>query len=719
MMTTKPFQSRANLRRCLIISVAAASICQTSLRADVTLPAIISDHMVLQKGSDIRIWGKADPEEKVKVSLAGSEKETTTGADGRWEVKLNLSEKAPGPHELNVEGKNRLSVKDVLIGEVWLCSGQSNMELRLYHSLNSEAEIAVSDNPMLREFRVDKNSSSTPVDEAKGKWIVATKTTSQDFGGVSYYFGKTLQKALNVPVGLVRAAWGGASIEAWMSAEALAKDEALRAGSDVVTKLNDGFPAQEKAYYDEYIAWEKKYGRQDRAGDPMAFAARDIDESDWKKVSLPGELSALGLPDSGAVWFRRKIDFTEDMARDGYMVIMPGYINGYHEVYWDGEKISGSTTPSTDYPGAKALYRISQSAKIAPGPHVLALRVFQPVGKSKVEGKAGAMSLTPMDYPLNGEWLAKVEFTLPELEKTAAAERPRPPRKPPLVHHVASQLYNGMIAPLVPYGIRGAIWYQGETNAGRSIQYHTSFPLMIQDWRQRWGRGDFPFYFCQLANYGPKTDQPEDSGWAELIEAQQQTLRLPATGMAVLIDTGMTEDIHPLNRKDQGERLGAAALAQTYGVDVPHTGPLFASMAREGNAIRIHFKNAEDGLEARPLPETHILRYQARTKAITAPLKLPSPGSEVQGFAICGEDRVWKWAQAKIDGKDVIVSSPEVPQPVAVRYAWAGNPTCNLYGRNGFPASPFRTDDFPLIGNKRYNQDDWPKLETVTPAAAE
>lgn len=712
-MTKISFQPRANLRRCLIISAAAISISQPSMRADVTLPPLISDHMVLQRGNDIRIWGKADPEEKVKASLAGTEKETTAGADGRWEVKLDLSQKAPGPHELNIEGKNRLSVKDVLIGEVWLCSGQSNMELRLYHSLGSEAEVAISDNAMLREFKVEKHSSSTPSEEAKGKWIVASAKTSQDFGGVSYYFGKTLQKSLNVPVGLVRAAWGGASLEAWMSAEALSKNEALSAGRDIVTKQYDGFPEQEKAYYSDYAAWEKKHGRQDQPADPTTFAAPDIDVSDWKKVTLPNDFSAIGLPDSGAVWFRRTIDITEDMARDGYMVLWPGFINGYHEVYWDGKKVSGSTSPATDYPGAKAVYRLSQTSKIAPGRHVMALRVFQPVGKAAVAAKPGMMKISPANFPLDGEWLAKVESTLPALDSKAAAERPRPPRKPPLVHHVASQLYNGMIAPLLPYGIRGAIWYQGESNAGRSIQHHTSFPLMIQDWRQKWGRGDIPFYFCQLANYGPKTDQPGDDAWAELNESLQQSLKLPATGMAVLLDTGMAGDIHPLNRKDQGERLGAAALAQTYGVDVPHTGPLFESMTREGNAIRIHFANAEGGLEARLLPETYIIRYQNRLKALTAPLKILSPGSEVQGFAICGEDRVWKWAQAKIDGKDVIVSSPEVPQPVAVRYAWASNPTCNLYGRDGFPAASFRTDDFPMVGNKRYNQEDWPKSDTV------
>lgn len=271
---------------------------------------------------------------------------------------------------------------------------------------------------------------------------------------------------------------------------------------------------------------------------------------------------------------------------------------------------------------------------------------------------------------------------------------PAAPAKAPAPQLLPAYLYNGMIAPLIPMALRGAIWYQGENNAGRAYAYRTAFPTLINDWRKRWSEGDFPFYWCQLANYQARGAQPEESRWAELREAQTLTLALPNTGQAVLIDLGETGDIHPRNKKDAGLRLAAIALAQSYGQQVPFSGPVYDSMKVEGNAVRIHFKNAE-GLAARPLPDS----YPERTGSPKMiPVTRQSPGGELDGFALAGADKKWHWADAaKIEGENVVLSSAAVPQPVAVRYDWANNPQGNLYNAAGFPAVPFRTDDFPLV----------------------
>ncbi len=693
----------------LALSFVLAVWLATQANADVSLPAFFSDHMVLQKSERVPVWGWADAGEKVTVSLDGRQATSSAGPNGKWLVTLDLGATGPGPHELIVEGKNRVVCADVLVGEVWLCSGQSNMELRLQHSLEAKTEIPASGNPMLREFCVLKEASATPQENCKGEWKVATPQTTPNFGGVAYYFGKTVQQKLGVPVGLIRAAWGGSSLEAWLSESALDSELDLKRGKETVLSRTNGFPEKRKNYLEAILEWQNKTGRQDRrTADSSAYAAPSARTDDWKSVTVPGSLEKQGLPAYGAIWLRRNVTVDAKASAEGWMSLSLGPIAGYHEVFWDGVRLGG-TDPEKDLPGLKSVHR-TNGAKIKPGEHTLAIRIFIPAGKdSGFLGQPENMVTGPLRQALSGTWLAKPEFELPPLEGEMARSLPLPPRSVPLVHHVASQLYNGMIHPLIPYAIKGVAWYQGETNAGRAQQYRTSFPLLIQTWRSVWERGDFPFYFCQLANYGPKQDLPAESAWAELREAQSKTLALPNTGQAVLIDVGSAADIHPLTRKEQGERLAKAALAKTYGVAEEASGPSFESVKLENNTLRIRFNHADGGLVARPLPPAYILRYSsAEHNPMTAPLVPPSKGSEVQGFAICGEDRNWKWAQAKIDGDSVVVWSPEIPKPVAVRYAWADNPTCNLYNQTGLPASPFRTDDFPGIATQRYFLEDSP-----------
>lgn len=521
-ISTFPSGSRAFLSGLAAVSFLAVS---SPLFAEVKLPSIISDHMVLEKTGKVPIWGKAAPGEEVQVALNGVSAKAKTGSDGKWMATLDLSKSGSGPFEMTVEGSNKLTVKDVLVGEVWLASGQSNMAFLLDATVDAESEIAASANPLLRQFRVERTEAFAPAEDCKGEWTVAGPETAGKFSAVGYFFGKNLQKELGVPVGIINSSVGGTPCEAWTSPQAI----------DTVPHLKE---------------------------------ARE-----------------LALKEAAAA-------------------------------------------------------------------------------AAKTTSPAGAKGKQP--------------------RRQNGANKKNP-----------SLLFNGMINPIIPYAIRGAIWYQGEANAVRAWQYRTAFPLMINDWRAQWKQGDFPFYFCQLANFD-KNKLPElaDSPWAELREAQAQALKLPNTGMAVLIDLGESGDIHPRNKKPVGERLAKIAFANQYGKKVPFSGPVFESMKIEGSKARVAFSHIEGGLVAKALPAT----VNVKTKTgETAPLVRKSPNSELEGFAICGADNKWVWADAKIDGDSVVVWSDKVSEPVAVRYAWSENPVCNLFNKADLPAVPFRTDDLPAV----------------------
>lgn len=670
----------------LAFSVLAFSSC---LRADVKLPAIISDHMVLEKAAKVPIWGKADPGEEVTVTLSGKTAKTKAGTDGTWMTTLDLKDSAPGPFELVIEGKNKLSIADVVVGEVWVASGQSNMEFAMKNSLGAEKEIAGSANPLLRQFLVTKTPTKEPLDDTTGKWIAASPETAGGFTAVGYYFGKKLQNDLKVPVGLIHSSWGGTPSEAWTSVEAIDTVPELKATRERLWAATDGFPAKKQAYIAAFGAWLKENAREDKAvTDADAFAGSDVSTDGWVPVKIPGPVAAPGLPKTGAVWLRKDVNFSSKPLAN-LPLNLP--IDGFDSVYWNGKLLKQTTY--LDSLGAGHVRRYGKYdiplSDIREGKNVLAIRIFDPVGTAKFtnEPKAGSI-------PLAGEWRGKAEFELPALDTQKMADAPQPPANPPGPQNVASFLFNGMIHPILPYAIKGVIWYQGESNAGRSFQYRTAFPLMITDWRKQWNQGDFPFYFCQLANFMPKKSEPGESGWAELREAQSMTLKLPNTGQAVLIDIGESGDIHPRNKKDVGERLALIALAKDYGKSLPYSGPVYDSLKIDGSKAVLTFKHTDGGLVAKTLPATFDVKSQTKE---TAPLVRNSPSSQLEGFAICGEDKKWFWADAKIEGDTIVVTSDKVPAPVAVRYAWSENPTCNLYNGAGLPASPFRTDDFPPV----------------------
>jgi sialate O-acetylesterase len=491
-------------------------------RADVKLPALFGDHMVLQRDQKDRVWGWAEPGENVTVRIAEQSKSTKAGDDGKWSVTLDPMP-AGGPLAMTIEGKNRIALDDILVGEVWLCSGQSNMGWSVAMSNDADLETRTAKFPQIRLISVPQVGTQEPQDDFRGKWEVCTPASSSQFSAVGYFFGRQLHQTLNIPIGLIDDAWGGSACEAWVRRDLLAEKEEYKPLLERWDEIVKNLP-EAKAEYDKRLAaWEE--------------AAE----------------------------------------------------------------------------------------------------------KARAEGKP-------------------------------APTRPQSPEAQLTGNQRPANIYNGVLKPTIGYGIRGAIWYQGESNAGRAYQYRNLFPLMIQSWRDEWGIGDFPFYWVQLADYLPEKSEPGDSSWAELREAQTLTMgRLPNTGQAVIIDLGEAQDIHPRNKQDVAKRLARWALARDYGVNVPYLSPSYDSMEKQGNKIVLTFKNVGGGLK-------------------------PFDVAEPRGFSIAGADRKFVWAKAKVLGRDrVEVWSEEVSEPESVRYAWADNPVCNLYSREGLPLTPFRTDDWPGV----------------------
>jgi sialate O-acetylesterase len=476
--------------------------------AAVRLPALFSDNMVLQRGKSVPVWGWADDGEKVTVTFR-DQTVSTKAKNGKWRVKLS-SLKAGGPDVFKVNGNNSIGLTNVLVGEVWICGGQSNMEFPLSRSYEADADIAASSNSSLRLFQVPNVRSDEPLDDVKASWTESSPATTPGFSAVAYYFGRDLQKTLGVPVGLIQSDWGGTPAEAWMSHKALENNR--RYQKEILEK----YEGAKRNYLEAQMKYEK---------------AKAADSS--RKITAP-----------------------------------------------------------------------------------------------------------------------------------------RAPWKP-------SELYNAMIAPLIPYAIEGAIWYQGENNAPRAELYRSVFPDMIRNWRNDFDQGNFPFLLAQLAPFKPIQDQPSESDWAELREAQLNATKvLPKVGMAVITDVGMEHNIHPTKKGPVGARLALAARKIAYGEDIVYSGPIYKKMKIKGDKAILSFDHVGSGLVARD--------------------------GALKGFAICGKDKKFVWAVAEIDGDKVIVSSPNVEKPVAVRYGWADYPVVNLWNKDGLPASPFRTDEFPMITAGKY-----------------
>lgn len=639
--------------------------------AKVVLPQFFSDNMVLQQKENVPLWGTARPGSQVRVSTSWNKKEYTVvaGQTGEWRVKV-LTPSYGGPWSISFNDGETTTLSNVMIGEVWICSGQSNMEMPLEgwgKIKNYKEEIAAANYPNIRLLQVQKNTSITPLSSVKadgGGWQVCTPGTISNFSAVAYFFGRNIYEKKHIPIGLIHTSWGGTIAEAWTSGTSLKKMEEFAPSVEAMEKLKDNYAAEQKQKYDqEMTVWNQLVAAKDPGfrGESPLWAQSSFDDSKWQSMTIPTLWESAGLKDfDGAVWFRKRVIIPESWAGKD-LTISLGPIDDMDQSYFNGIPIG-----NTDGYDKPRTYTIKGDL-VKPGVNTLTVRVFDGSGGGGIYGSEDQLFIaaaTGEKLPLNGAWSYKATLRTGDVPPIPVAAFAGPNR--PTV------LYNAMIHPLIPYAFRGVIWYQGESNAGRAWQYRQLFPLMITDWRTQWGRGNFPFYFVQLANYMQKNSEPVESEWAELREAQKMALPLPNTGMAVTIDIGEENDIHPKNKQEVGRRLSLIALANIYNEKVSWSGPLYKSFITEGNKIRIAFAHTDRGLLARG-------------------------NNELKGFAIAGADHKFHWAKAVIEGNAVLVSSSQVDHPIAVRYNWSNNPDGNLYNGAGLPASPFRTDDFQAI----------------------
>lgn len=643
----------------------AAALAAAEPAREIGLPAVFGDHMVLQREVELPVWGTARPGGEVVVEIAGQSRSAVVGQDGSWRVTLEPLP-AGGPHELVVRGEETVILRDVLVGEVWLASGQSNMEMPLAawgRVLDHEVEIARADYPQVRLFQVERDTAVRPRSDVRGEgWRPCAPETVAGFSSTAYFFGRRLHRELGVPVGLIHTSWGGTAAEAWTSAGTLETMDDFQEAARAVRATTDAeLVEMAKAWAEATVTRQRALVERDAglSGSTPLWAAPDLDDSAWQTMELPTTWEQAGHEElDGVVWFRRAVELPEGWA-GAELELGLGPIDDADDTFFNGVRVGGESTWST--PRRYAV----PAAVTRPGHNVIAVRVVDTLFSGGLWGKAEDFRLRgPAGPPLElaGDWRYRIGLDLDEV-----APLPPSPHSP----HRPSVLYNAMLRPLAPYAVRGVIWYQGESNVERAHQYRRLFPALIRDWRATWGRDDLPFYFVQLANYLPAQPDPGESAWAELREAQLETLSLPATGMAVSIDIGDADDIHPKNKQEVGNRLARLALRRLYGRAVPDSGPLYREMRVESDRIRLFFDHAYGGLEAR--------------------------NGALRGFAVAGEDRRFRWADAAIDGDTVVVWSPEIEDPVAARYGWADNPACNLYNAAGLPASPFRTDRWPGV----------------------
>jgi sialate O-acetylesterase len=650
-----------SLMRKIILLLLVASTANFA-SADVGLPKIFGDNMVLQRDHPVMIWGWASPKEKVMVLFNSQSKTVTTGKDGKWKLSLD-PQGAGGPYELIVKGKkNTISYKNVLVGDVWICSGQSNMEFDVKNTNHAELEIADANYPKIRHIKVPNEVASKPMtDIIEGVWNICSPETVGNFTAVGYFFARELTKQLNVPIGLINTSWGGTNVETWTSRDAFENSDEFRSMIASMRTLNLDSLAKANAAKAVKRIQDLQGTYPESKQIVEQWKAPAFDDASWPQMTVPGlwENQALGDVD-GVVWLRKRIIVTPAEAGKEAALEL-GMIDDNDETFLNGEKIGevkGYTT--------QRRYAIP-AGKLKEGANVIAVRVSDTAGGGGIYGEPENVNLVIGDktLPLSGPWFYRVEW----LSGNASTIDP---------NQYPSLLYNAMIHPLIPFTIQGAIWYQGESNAGRAFQYRKAFPLMISDWRKKWGQGDFPFYFVQLASYNSDGGNSKNgSAWAELREAQTLTLSLPHTGMAVTTDIGNPDDIHPRNKQDVGKRLAALALRDVHKKNIVANGPVYKSMAREGNKLILTFDNTGKGLVARD-------KY-----------------GYLKGFEVAGSDHKFHYAMAHIDGDKVVVYQDSVADPVAVRFGWADDASDdNLFNREGFPAAPFRTDDWTGVTEK-------------------
>lgn len=621
--------------------------------AQIRLPALISNGMVLQRDVPLKIWGWAKPGEKVTARFKNKTYKATTSALGRWEMSLPPMP-AGGPYPLELTASNRIRLEDILLGDVWFCSGQSNMVHQLnIHDVTYAQEIKTANYPQIRQFWVPTRTSlNGPEQElSQGEWKAAVGEDVRPFSAVAYFFAKVLHERYKVPIGIINASVGGTPIEAWMSEEGLKNFPAAWA---TLEKNKDTTYVQNLMRKASSVT-PKIPSDAGLAASPKWYEPTDRSKG-WRSINIPGYWEDQGLKDlNGTVWYRRELDLPATMAGKAAKVFL-GRIVDADELYINGIQVS-----KTAYQYPQRRYSVPEKVLKA-GKNSVVIRVTNTSGKGGfVPDKPYCLFAGADTVDLKGTWQYKVGSVFPL----------RPRQESPAGLNLSNQpaaLFNAMVAPLIPYAVKGFCWYQGESNAGQPQAYAQLLPALIQDWRTRWQQPSLPFLYVQLPGFMDYQYLPGESNWALLREAQLKALAVPHTAMAVAIDLGEWNDIHPDNKKDVGERLARTALHTAYHENIVATGPLFQSVQIEGGKLIIKFTNAGNGLQSRD-------------------------GEPLSEFAIAGSDKKFVWAQARIEGDRVIVSSEEVPHPQYVRYAWSDNPVNpNLGNKEGLPASPFRTD---------------------------
>ena len=642
----------------------------TTASAKVKLQPLFSSNMVLQQQTQAPIWGEAMAGKTVTVVTSWDNLSYQTKADsqGRWQVKVKTPA-AGGPYRITISDGKPTVLDNVMIGEVWICSGQSNMEMMMKDIKNSKEEIAAtSSHPNIRLLKVERETSRAPLDKfhAPGEsWQVSSPEWAEEFSAVAFFFGREIEKYRNVPVGLIETCWGGTDAKSWTSHDFI---EQLPDFSHEANNLDSVFHAYsdlDQVYKNDWQRWfgdaaaTEAKANADMNGDILTWAAPSYDDTGWFDVSLPGFSEEPQLVNyDGMYWLRKSFDIPARW-RGKALKLNMGMVDDHDQTFFNGKMIGHSV-------GVRTIrsYEIPATATRT-DKGTVALRILDGGGGTGIYGFRGHLSISCGNDTMliDGTWKGRCSVDIDHLPDT--------PKGQISYVNISTLLYNAMLAPIIPYAMRGAIWYQGEENANRAYQYRELLPTMIRDWRHQWGT-DFPFYIVQLANYQPQLKEPNESDWAELREAQSMTTRLENTAMSCTIDIGEADDIHPKNKQEVGRRLGLLARALTYGENIEYSGPVYKGYKMEASAIHLSFDHTTGGLTT-------------------------SDGKRVRGFAVAGPDHKFYWADARIEGNEIVVSSSKVKLPVAVRYAWADNPDCNVVNGEGLPMFPFRTDDWQGI----------------------
>ncbi len=645
-----------------IISIASLLLVILFVEAEVKLPAVFSDNMVLQQKSKVKIWGSSSNQEEVTVSPSWSKKKYVVPVqdDGHWSAYVSTPSFG-GPYDIQIDDGQQLVLKNILIGEVWVCSGQSNMEMPLagWGNINNfKEEIAAANFPDIRFLQVQHTTRNRPVQDAEvqyGGWVAVTPQTIAEFSATAYFFARELYEKTGIPIGLIHTSWGGTVAEAWTSTETLNKIPDFQSAIQRLTSAD-----AQAEYEHELHVWNQIMAQHDEGQQDGEFGwlSHKTADSDWSVMQLPTLWDTDILPNfDGVVYFRKEIQLPKHWIGEK-LYLQLGMIDDEDVTYWNGKQVG-----TTQGYNQNRVYEIPASL-VQSTDVTIAVRVFDSGGGGGIYGEAAQFNVVGPNgeyLSLASDWKYKIGVDLAKLpEMPTSNEGPNRP----------TVLYNAMIHPFTPFKIRGAIWYQGESNADRAHQYRKLFPDLIRDWRTHWNQGDFPFYYVQLANFMHKEPQPIASAWAELRDAQKGALQLPNTGMAVIADIGDADDIHPKNKQEVGRRLALIALKKTYKKAIVFSGPILRSFVEKNGAIHLTFD---------PVGKRLINRNEE---------------PRLTGFTIAGEDQVFYNAEALLHGDKVIVKASQVSKPVSVRYGWTNNPDLSLYNDAGLPASPFKTDNW-------------------------